>query len=110
MTVLLDLGIKNGLKTCDYEVRKVTVRMAAAGAGCFNVVSTQSNEIKDIRRLNLSTVSVRVGPHRLLSPCSPTPASVFIRTIRPLFHGRPATMAGARIWSPWIGLRVAVIW
>ncbi len=46
----------------------------------------------------------------LLSPCPPTPISASIRTIRPLFHGRPATMAVARIWSPGIGRRVAVNW
>jgi hypothetical protein len=49
-------------------------------------------------------------PHRLLSLCPPTPASVSIRTIRPLFHGRPATTAAARIWSPGNGPRVDVNW
>ena len=51
--------------------------------------------------------------HRLLSlglpsPCRPTPISASIRTIRPLFHGHPATMAVVRIWSRGIGRRVAV--
>ena len=60
-------------------------------------------------------------PHRLLSlrllslglpsPCPPMHTSAAsTRTIRPLFHGRPATMAAARIWSPGIGRRVAVNW
>ena len=49
-------------------------------------------------------------PHRRLSPCRPTPISASIRTIRPQFHGRPATMAVARIWSLGIGRRVAVNW
>ena len=57
-------------------------------------------------------------PHRLrypspgpLSRCRPTPGWVdFIRTIRPLFRGRPATMAAARTWSPAIGRRVAANW
>ena len=49
-------------------------------------------------------------PHRLLSLCPPTSASVSIRTTRPLFHGHPATMAVVRIWSPGIGRRVDVNW
>ena len=54
-------------------------------------------------------------PHRplspgLLSPYPPMPVSASIRMIRPLFHGRPATMAVARIRSPGIGHRVDVSW
>ena len=59
-------------------------------------------------------------PHRLLSlrllslgllfPCPPMPISASTQTIRPLFHGHPATMAVARIWSLGIGRRVAVNW
>ena len=43
-------------------------------------------------------------------PCPPTPVSASIRTTRPLSHGRPATMAAARIWSRGIGRRGDVNW
>ena len=43
-------------------------------------------------------------------PCPPTPASAFIRTTRPLSHGRRATMAAVRIWSRGSERRGAVNW
>jgi hypothetical protein len=49
-------------------------------------------------------------PHRRPSPSRPTLVSGFIRTIRPLFHGHPATMAVTRTWSPKIGRKVDVNW
>ena len=54
------------------------------------------------------TASQKPLPSHRLSPCTPTPALASIRTIRPLFHGRPATMVAARIWSLGIGPRVDV--
>ena len=48
-------------------------------------------------------------PHHL-SPCPPPAGSVCIRTIRPPFHGRPATMVATKIWSLGIGPKADAIW
>ena len=49
-------------------------------------------------------------PYRLPSQCPLMPVSASIQMIRPLSHGRRATMAAARIWSPGIVLRADVSW